>query len=728
MTLLACHTRYLDPSTAHQEQISIFHKFDSYSSCATIWGEIDRNRRSKLVDSFPAPQNTENALKCIRKRKAKHLYHPICLSRVMGCWSWICTVQHVMVYPSTNWSPWLIMILSVTKQKGKVIPPGHHLLTTLAVTQWYLWNHHSKSAGIDTRMCVVFVNIGSNLNIINHAPRTIMKIKVSLTPTPSVITVTNDLLTLKNAERVFEFVLKETLMNQRHHFFYFTGPKTSPVLNSEYQYSTSLVAKCQPGFEIHDNTAQACYPPKENRHHTDYHVANLFQTTLIVHFQHNVLVNSKLSATQNAIMQKGIACNNLPDFYDKILPTDLLQPDQCVILYFDPMAFANFSQDLGVYKVAKDVFPEANLLRTMLLNHDPISNISCSGDIKLKSMTPHQDVIDGVVHVRSVEFKQLFASNKDPMVILVLEGGSGIDILAFECQPHIGDKTSSERLQKESLSSIDSCLKYEVAYYSNPHNDTIVLKPAGHWKKMNSYLLTGAILMCVDLYEESHKKRNMWLILESAAYTVSLLCLLITFMIYCRYRALRTLPGLMLMNITTALFFAQLLFLLNRWRLFQALPTLCQIVASAQHYFWLASFAWMACMSMDVFHCLANGCRTVNVYTKSKYIKYVFAGWLLPVPVPAITNVLTKVTVSTLAYDTCVSCWLATHQGILYLFAIPVLTIFFGNILLFIGSVCRLSILLKNASFVGRKMDNQQRLAQCFKLSSWMGVSHGFLA
>ena len=179
----------------------------------------------------------------------------------------------------------------------------------------------------------------------------------------------------------------------------------------------------------------------------------------------------------------------------------------------------------------------------------------------------------------------------------------------------------------------------------------------------------------------------------------------------------------MLMNLTTALFFAQLLFLLNRWGLFQALPTLCQIAASAQHYFWLASFAWMACMSMDVSHCLANGCTTVNKYTKSKYSKYVFAGWLLPVQFPGKTNVLTKVAISTLAYDTSVSCWLATHQGIFYLFAIPVLTIVFGNILLFIKSVCRLSILLKNASFVGRKEDNQQRLAQCIKLSSWMGVS-----
>ena len=359
----------------------------------------------------------------------------------------------------------------------------------------------------------------------------------------------------------------------------------------------------------------------------------------------------------------------------------------------------------------------------MLLNHDPTPAISYSGDIKLKSMTPHQDVIDGVVHVKSMESRQLFASNKDPMIISMLGDGSGTDILAFECQPHIGNKTCSERLQYESLSPIESCLKYELAYGSNNHNGIILLK-TGRTLQKDEFIITdnGTILMCVDMCEESNKKQRILLILDSLAYTIPLMCLLIIFMIYCCHQALRTFPGLMLMNLTTALFFAQLFFLLNRWGLFQALPTLCQIVASAQHYFWLASFAWMACMSMDVFHCLASTYTHSQRIHKVQICKVCSCRVAFANCIPRNIYCAYKVAVSALAYDTFVSCWLATHQGILYLFAIPVLTVVFANFLLFIGGVCRLSILLKIASFVGRKEENQQRLTQCMKLSSWMGL------
>ena len=106
---------------------------------------------------------------------------------------------------------------------------------------------------------------------------------------------------------------------------------------------------------------------------------------------------------------------------------------------------------------------------------------------------------------------------------------------------------------------------------------------------------------------------------------------------------------------------------------------------------------------MDIFHCLSNGCTTISVFTKAKYVKYLLAGWLLPVPFPVIANVLTKVATSTFAYDINTSCWLATHHATLYLFAIPVLTAVFVNILLFVGSVWRLSILLKMHHFLAAK-------------------------
>ena len=177
------------------------------------------------------------------------------------------------------------------------------------------------------------------------------------------------------------------------------------------------------------------------------------------------------------------------------------------------------------------------------------------------------------------------------------------------------------------------------------------------------------------------------------------------------------------MNLTVALFLAQLLFLLNAWGLFQTHPVLCLIMATAQHHFWLASFAWMACMSLDIFRCLSPACISVSTYTTSKYSKYTLAGWLMPLPFPLSATVLTLTTSSTLVYSKSGSCWMANQQGVLYLFAIPVFTTVALNIFLFIGSVYRLCTLIKNASVAGRKEENKRRLIQCIKLSSWMGVS-----
>ena len=218
------------------------------------------------------------------------------------------------------------------------------------------------------------------------------------------------------------------------------------------------------------------------------------------------------------------------------------------------------------------------------------------------------------------------------------------------------------------------------------------------------YTQHGTILVCADVYDKLHEVLSYtWTIVVTASYTLSLVCLIATFVIYVRYRELRSLPGLMLMNLIVALFFAQLLFLMNAWGLFESDPILCLIMATAQHYFWLASFKWMGCMSLDIFRCLSHTCTTVNTYSNTKYSKYTLVGWGIPIPFPLAAEVLTIMGSSHLAYSTSGSSWMANAEGVLYLFAIPLFTIVGINVILFTGSVYCLCSLMKNASFVGRK-------------------------
>ena len=96
--------------------------------------------------------------------------------------------------------------------------------------------------------------------------------------------------------------------------------------------NSCLVKQCQTGFEVYDNmcmsmaTAQACYPPKQNRHKPDFLIADLF-------------------------LQRTTPCTSLPTLYNNLLTQDLTDPMQCALLYFDSVAFANLSDSpLAIYQ------------------------------------------------------------------------------------------------------------------------------------------------------------------------------------------------------------------------------------------------------------------------------------------------------------------------------------------------------------------------------------------
>ena len=520
-------------------------------------------------------------------------------------------------------------------------------------------------------------------------------------------------------------------------FFDFTGISASSeqkVCANFYDEGDSenpcLVMRCQEGFEVHENrcishvTAGACYPFNQNRYRPEFHIANLFRSAMILHYEFTPS-NPILPPALHNILKGGTRCSLLQHVYNYVLPQNLPSSVDCAVLYFDTMAFANLSAELTTNDVAAKLFPGLKVFHTILLNHDPLSGISCSGGSMLEPTNHFQIVEGGIVKVRSKKTRQQFISDKDPLLLARKQGESNFRSWAFVCGIDLENTFCNANLKQEALSSMDICLKYVLTDNSSMEQNTVQLKSGKHLRP-NEFMRStkGNILVCVATYDRIHQvpDSNLWLVI-CIGYSMSLACLLATFSIYVRYRALRNLPGLMLMNLVMALFFAQILFLLNTFGLFQVQPILCQVMASAQHYFWLASFAWMACMSLDIFLCLSHSCTTVNTHSSSKYPRYVLTGWLLPLLIPLITNILTHVPEVPLGYNTSVSCWLSNSQGVLFLFAIPVLTIVCINILLFFGSLCRLCFLLKNASFVGRKEDNKQRLAQCIKLSSWMGVS-----
>ena len=85
-----------------------------------------------------------------------------------------------------------------------------------------------------------------------------------------------------------------------------------------------------------------------------------------------------------------LACSAKQRFATGFNGFDSMRSPGCALHYFDDVAFAKLSADLLMRNISKELFPKLNVLHTMLLNHDPRSNISCSGGNRLVPMAHMQ--------------------------------------------------------------------------------------------------------------------------------------------------------------------------------------------------------------------------------------------------------------------------------------------------------------------------------------------------
>ena len=374
---------------------------------------------------------------------------------------------------------------------------------------------------------------------------------------------------------------------------------------------------------------------------------------------------------------------------------------------------------------ARTLLPNVPVTRMVAMNHDPVADMTCSSGVYSEPISHSMTKNESLLEFRTRKMDRVFVSNRDPVVISRnWHPGQEEKIWVLLCKLN-DDSVGCNTMSYQNYSKYTVCPKYELEMLPFFWTKFITLRN-GERLLAEEFIKTsdGHVLVCADVYEDTYRdlSESRLAIAVSTCYSLSLLCLLTTFCIHLRYRPLRTLPGLMLMNLILALFLAQFMYVLNSFGLFRGEPILCHVMATVQHYFWLASFSWMVCMSLDIFNCLSASCTTVKSYTTAKYYKYVLVGWLAPLPIPLAANALTSTRPRELGYDPKL-CWLGGPKAVLYFFALPVLSIVAANITLFIGSVCRLCALHQNAAYAGRKEDNKQRLTQCIKLSSWMGIS-----
>ncbi|XP_034756663.1 adhesion G-protein coupled receptor G6 [Etheostoma cragini] len=100
---------------------------------------------------------------------------------------------------------------------------------------------------------------------------------------------------------------------------------------------------------------------------------------------------------------------------------------------------------------------------------------------------------------------------------------------------------------------------------------------------------------------------------------------LLTYLAFEKLR--RDYPSKILMNLSTALLFLNMVFLLDGWLANQQRDWLCVSVAVVLHYFLLASFTWMGLESVHMYIALV---KVFNTYIRRYILKFCILGWGLP--------------------------------------------------------------------------------------------------
>ena len=420
-------------------------------------------------------------------------------------------------------------------------------------------------------------------------------------------------------------------------------------------------------------------------------------------------------------------CSNLVGDLENVMPLlDRMRKAACAVFSIPFVGIRDYIDALSSPEVMNHITSESPspFQTAFLINFDPDVRISCEGTL-------------ASTKVRTVGFKNglelflqddhqiPFANNHTPIVLEM-----PLTVAQEEIKPwKISCIANIREFNCESpkIADINFCPKIQVPVVMDAASNTVSIN--SHTLYTSQYILisSNTALIC---QENCRKIRSQWhvgivplAIFTPVCYTFSMLGLLMTFLIYIRIPSLRTIPALMVMNLTLASLLAQLSYLISSFGLLLDKPSWCYMLAATQHYFWLTSFSWMACISFDIFLCLRRVEPLNSISHKTRYYKIVSCCWVVPMLLPVATVCLQMLGITDIGYGGKFACWLLNARSVLYLFVVPVLSIVLFNAVTFLACVYTIREISMNASYAGRNVDGKERLVLCLKISSLMGIS-----
>ena len=272
-------------------------------------------------------------------------------------------------------------------------------------------------------------------------------------------------------------------------------------------------------------------------------------------------------------------------------------------------------------------------------------------------------------------------------------------------------------------------------YEFRVERNSVFLKDQGIYLDMSDVVFSqngSMITLCSNSYfsnDKFHRKmpeQNPYateFIVSVICTSISLLCLLIVFVTYCCFTALRTLPGLNNMALVLSLFFAQLFYLLGGGFEIKAI-WLCEAIGLLLHFFLVASFFWMGVctfhmMMVFVFIFKRSGSENTRIaFTRYAVIANLAAATLVCI------NIIVSVTSGGPGFGYGGQpCYISDKIMILYSVAIPLGVVIICNFLMFMYVIIKVSRLPD----VKKDTKHERRNIIIFaKLSTLTGLTWAF--
>ncbi|XP_069121319.1 uncharacterized protein [Argopecten irradians] len=202
---------------------------------------------------------------------------------------------------------------------------------------------------------------------------------------------------------------------------------------------------------------------------------------------------------------------------------------------------------------------------------------------------------------------------------------------------------------------------------------------------------------------------------------ISLICLFLTFITYCLFPAMRSLPGMNNMSLVFAMFFAQLLFQCGFYS--SSSPTMCAVLGVFIHIFWLSTFGCMSVCSYHMYSVFAGDTiagRLSALGWKKKMLLYIAYSYGLSSVIVICNIVIIYLTSDddNIGYGK-TRCFIENKTSFYLSFLSPVLIVCFTNIYFFI----RTALQIKKSPKVDSTKERKNQHLIYVKLFSLTGIT-----